>query len=42
VEVVLIRQLYHLEREWDEAGWTEPAQRAHLRQRDFASTLSLL
>jgi hypothetical protein len=38
----LIGQLYHLEREWDEAGWTEPAQRAHLRQRDFASTLSLL
>ncbi len=38
----LIGQLYHLEREWDEAGWTEPAQRAHLRQRDFASALSLL
>ncbi len=38
----LIGQLYHLEHEWDDAGRTEPAQRAHLRQRDFAQTLSLL
>ena len=38
----LIGQLYALEAQWDEAEWTEPAQRAHLRQRDFAGTLSLL
>ena len=23
-----IGQLYHLEQTWDEAGWTDPAQRA--------------
>ena len=38
----LIGQLYALEAKWDEAEWTEPAQRAHLRQRDFAGVLSLL
>jgi transposase len=38
----LIGQLYALEAKWDEAEWTEPAQRAHLRRRDFACTLSLL
>ena len=27
----LIGQLYHLEKQWDDAGWTEPAQRVHLR-----------
>ena len=35
-------QLYHLERTWDEAGWTDPAQRAQLRQRDFARPLARL
>jgi len=38
----LIGHLYALEAKWDEAKWTEPAQRAHLRRRDFACTLSLL
>jgi len=38
----LIGQLYRLEKVWDEAGWTEPAQRVHLRQRDFALPLGLL
>jgi transposase len=38
----LIGQLYALEAQWDEANWTEPAQRAHLRRRDFACTLNLL
>lgn len=38
----LIGQLYRLEQAWDEAGWTEPAQRAHLRQRDFVLPLGLL
>lgn len=38
----LIGQLYALEAQWDQANWTEPAQRAHLRKRDFACTLNLL
>jgi transposase len=38
----LIGQMYRLEKVWDEAGWTEPAQRVHLRQRDFALPLGLL
>lgn len=38
----LIGHLYALEAQWDEAKWTEPAQRAHLRRRDFACPLSLL
>ena len=38
----LIGQLYAMEAQWHEAGWTEPAQRAHLRQRDFATPLNLL
>lgn len=38
----LIGQLYALEAQWDQAGWTEPAQRAHLRRRDFACPLNLL
>jgi transposase len=38
----LIARLYRLERQWDEAGVVEPAQRAELRQRCFARTLSWL
>jgi transposase len=38
----LIGHLYGLEKKWDEDGIVEPAQRAHLRRRDFAMTLSLL
>lgn len=38
----LIGHLYHMEKQWDENGYTDPAQRAHLRQRDFDMTLSLL
>lgn len=38
----LIGHLYHMEKQWDEAGLTEPAQRAHLRQRDFEWPLRLL
>jgi len=38
----LIGNLYHLDNEWQRLGITYPAQRAHLRQRDFAPTLSLL
>jgi transposase len=38
----LIGQLYAIEAQWDEAQWTEPPVRAHLRRRDFAGTLSLL
>lgn len=37
-----IGQLYRLEQEWDEAGWTDPVRRAQLRQRDFARPLALL
>lgn len=38
----LIGNLYHLDNEWQRQDITDPAQRAHLRQRDFAPTLSLL
>lgn len=38
----LIGNLYHLDNQWEREGFTDPAQRAHLRQRDFAMTLSLL
>jgi hypothetical protein len=38
----LIGHLYGMEKTWDEEGIVEPAQRAHLRRRDFAMTLSLL
>jgi transposase len=38
----LIARLYRLERTWDEAGVTEPRQRAELRQRSFARTLAWL
>lgn len=38
----LIGHLYHLENSWDEAGFTDAAQRAHLRKRDFPGILSLL
>ena len=38
----LIGHLYGMEKHWDEEGVVEPAQRAHLRRRDFAMTLSLL
>jgi hypothetical protein len=38
----LIGHLYGMEKHWDEEGLVEPAQRAHLRRRDFAMTLSLL
>ncbi|KAF0093275.1 MAG: Transposase IS66 [Puniceicoccaceae bacterium 5H] len=38
----LIGHLYAHERRWDAEGYTDPAQRAHLRTRDFAWTLSLL
>jgi hypothetical protein len=38
----LIGHLYGMEAQWDRDGYTEPAQRAHLRSRDFAPTLSLL
>jgi transposase len=38
----LIGHLYGLEKKWDDEGIVEPAQRAHLRRRDFAMTLSLL
>jgi transposase len=37
-----IGQLYHLEQTWDEAGWTDPVQRAQLRQGDFARPLARL
>ena len=38
----LIAQLYALEKQWNKEGFTDPAQRAHLRERDFSWTLSLL
>jgi hypothetical protein len=38
----LIGHLYAMEAAWDEAKRTAPAERAWLRQRDFACTLSLL
>src|SRR5208283_1777663 len=38
----LIGHLCGMEKQWDEDGIVEPAQRAHLRRRDFAMTLSLL
>ncbi|HSR54539.1 MAG TPA: IS66 family transposase [Acidobacteriota bacterium] len=38
----LIGNLYHLDNQWERNGITDPAQRAHLRQRDFAMTLRLL
>ena len=38
----LIGNLYHLDNEWERDGITEPAQRAHLRKRDFELTLRLL
>lgn len=38
----LIGNLYHLDNQWQRDGITEPVQRAHLRQRDFAHTLQLL
>jgi transposase len=38
----LIGHLYAMERQWDDDGIVGPAQRAHLRRRDFAMTLSLL
>ena len=37
----LIGHLYAMERSWDEEEWS-PVQRAHLRRRDMAMTLSLL
>jgi hypothetical protein len=38
----LIGNLYHLDNEWERDGITDPAQRAHLRKRDFDLTLRLL
>lgn len=38
----LIGHLYALEAQWDEKRWTGRAQRAQLRQSDFACSLSLL
>jgi transposase len=38
----LIGNLYHLDNQWQRDGMTDPAQRAHLRQRDFVHTLQLL
>ncbi|MGC9452656.1 MAG: IS66 family transposase [Oceanipulchritudo sp.] len=38
----LIGNLYHLDNEWERDGITDPAQRAHLRKRDFQLTLRLL
>lgn len=38
----LIAKLYRFERQWDEAGVRDPAQRAELRQRCFARTLAWL
>ena len=42
VTLRLIARLYRLERQWDEAGVTDPAPRAQLRQVHFARTLSWL
>lgn len=38
----LIGNLYHLENQWNEQGYQQPEQKAHLRKRDFKPTLSLL
>ena len=40
--IKLIGNLYYLEKKWKQDKITDPAQRAHLRKRDFAMTLSLL
>jgi transposase len=37
-----IGQMYHLEQIWDEAGWTDSARRAQLRQEHFAEPLRRL
>lgn len=38
----LIGNLYHLDKQFEQDGFTDPIQRAHLRKRDFAMTLGLL
>jgi len=42
VVLKLIARLYRLEREWDQAGITEPAARAQKRQEGFARSLKWL
>lgn len=42
VVLKLIARLYRLERQWDDAGVTAPAERAQLRQARFARTLTWL
>jgi len=38
----LFGNLYHMDNQWERDGIIDPGQRAHLRKRDFAMTLTLM